>query len=183
MLYVLVGGCAWRLVPHDLVPWDVAYRWFRAWTADGTWDRVHDTLRDRVRVADGRDPQPSAAVLDSQSARSHQGGQAIGYDAGKRVRGRKRHLLVDTCGLVLRAVAHSASVQVTTKTPDPALTLLWSKRVTTARAEKAALVVVNSVVFRSSGQNLTLPGTAIDMASRISKPVLIGLAARSRVKR
>ncbi len=111
VLYVLVSGCAWRLVPHDLVPWDAAYRWFRAWTADGTWDRVHDALRERVRVADGRDPQPSAAVLDSQSARSHQGGQAIGYDAGKRVRGRKRHLLVDTCGLVLRAVVHSASVQ------------------------------------------------------------------------
>ncbi|WP_173405628.1 MULTISPECIES: IS5 family transposase [Streptomycetaceae] len=111
VLYVLVSGCAWRLVPHDLAPWDAAYRWFRAWTADGTWDRVHDALRDRVRVADGRDPQPSAAVLDSQSARSHQGGQAIGYDAGKRVRGRKRHLLVDTCGLVLRAVVHSASVQ------------------------------------------------------------------------
>ncbi|WP_425557397.1 transposase, partial [Kitasatospora aburaviensis] len=62
VLYVLVSGCAWRLVPHDLAPWDVAYRWFRAWTADGTWDRVHDTLRERVRVADGRDPQPSAAV-------------------------------------------------------------------------------------------------------------------------
>ncbi|MFF2951462.1 transposase, partial [Kitasatospora sp. NPDC057965] len=97
VLYVLVSGCAWRLVPHDLAP----CRWFRAWTADGTWNRVHETLRDRVRVADGRDPQPSAAILDSQSARSHQGGAAIGYDAGKRVRGRKRHLLVDTCGLVL----------------------------------------------------------------------------------
>lgn len=111
VLYVLGTGCAWRLVPHDLVPWDAAYRWFRTWTADGTWDRVHDTLRDRVRDAAGRDPQPSAAVLDSQSAKSHQGGEAIGYDAGKRVRGRKRHLLVDTCGLVLRAVVHSASVQ------------------------------------------------------------------------
>ncbi len=111
VLYVLGTGCAWRLVPHDLAPWDVAYRWFRLWAADGTWDRLHDALRDRVRVAAGRDPQPSAAVLDSQSAKSHQGGAAIGYDAGKRVRGRKRHLLVDTCGLVLRAVVHSASVQ------------------------------------------------------------------------
>lgn len=111
VLYVLVSGCAWRLVPRDLAPWDAAYRWFRAWAADGTWDRIHDCLRDQVRIADGRDPQPSAAVLDSQSAKSHQGGQAIGYDAGKRVRGRKRHLLVDTCGLVLRAVVHSASIQ------------------------------------------------------------------------
>lgn len=109
--YVLVSGCAWRMVPHDLAPWSTAYRWFAAWTADGTWARVHDILRGRVRAADGRDPQPSAAVLDSQSARSSEGGEAIGYDAGKRVRGRKRHLLVDTCGLVLRAVVHSASVQ------------------------------------------------------------------------
>lgn len=111
VLYVLGSGCAWRLVPHDLAPWDAAYRWFRAWSADGTWDRVHDALRDQVRQADGRDPQPSAAVLDSQSAKTSEGGQEVGYDAGKRVRGRKRHLLVDTCGLVLRAVVHSASVQ------------------------------------------------------------------------
>lgn len=111
VLYVLGSGCAWRLIPHDLAPWDAAYRWFRAWTADGTWDRVHDALRDQVRRADGRDPQPSAAVLDSQSAKTSEGGEAVGYDAGKRVRGRKRHLLVDTCGLVLRAVVHSASVQ------------------------------------------------------------------------
>jgi transposase len=111
ILYVLVTGCAWRLVPHDLAPWDVAYRWFRQWTREGVWDRVHDVLRDRVRAADGRDRQPSAAVLDSQSAKSSEGGQAIGYDAGKRVRGRKRHLLVDTGGLLLRAVVHSASVQ------------------------------------------------------------------------
>jgi transposase len=111
ILYVLRTGCAWRHVPHDLVPWDAAYRWFQAWSADGTWRRVHDALRDRVREREGRDRQPTAAVLDSQSARSAEGGEAIGYDAGKRVRGRKRHLLVDTSGLLLRAVVHSASVQ------------------------------------------------------------------------
>lgn len=111
ILYVLGSGCAWRRMPHDLAPWDVAYRWFGAWTADGTWDRVHDVLRDRVREADGRDRQPSAAVLDSQSVKSAEGGQEIGYDAGKRVRGRKRHLLVDTNGLLLKAIVHSASVQ------------------------------------------------------------------------
>ena len=111
ILYVLRTGTAWRHVPHDLAPWDVAYRWFRHWSADGIWDRVHDRLRDAVRVSEGRDPQPSAAVLDSQTAHSHQGGEAIGYDAGKRTRGRKRHLLVDTCGLLLKAVVHSASIQ------------------------------------------------------------------------
>ena len=111
ILYVLRTGCAWRHVPHDLAPWDAAYRWFRAWTADGTWRQVHEALRDRVRDRDGRDAQPSAAVLDSQSAKSAEGGEAIGYDAGKRVRGRKRHLLVDTGGLVLHRVVHAAGVQ------------------------------------------------------------------------
>jgi transposase len=109
--YVLVSGCAWRLVPHDLAPWNAAYQVFAAWTADGTWARIHDVLRDQVRERDGRDPQPSAAVLDSQSVKSCEGGEGIGYDAGKRVRGRKRHLLVDTLGLVLVGIVHSASVQ------------------------------------------------------------------------
>jgi transposase len=111
ILYVLRTGCAWRLVPHDLAPWDAAYRWFAAWSADGTWRRVHEVLRERVRETEGRHRQPSAAVLDSQSAKSAEGGEAIGYDAGKRVRGRKRHLLVDTGGLLLHRVVHSASVQ------------------------------------------------------------------------
>src|SRR3954447_26256896 len=111
ILYVLRTGCAWRHVPHDLAPWDAAYRWFAAWSADGTWRRVHEALRDRAREAEGRDRQPSAAVLDSQSTKSAEGGEAIGYDAGKRVRGRKRHLLVDTGGLVLHRVVHPASVQ------------------------------------------------------------------------
>src|SRR5215210_6411024 len=96
ILYVLRTGCAWRHVPHDLAPWDAAYRWFRAWTAEGTWRRVHDALRDRVRERDGRDAQPSAAVLDSQSVQSAEGGQALGYDAG---------------GLLLHRVVHSAGVQ------------------------------------------------------------------------
>lgn len=111
ILYVLSSGCAWRLVPHDLVPWDAAYRWFRTWSADGTWDRVHETLRDRVREAAGRDAQPSAAVLDAQSVKTSEGGAAIGYDAGKRVRGRKRHLLVDTLGLLLAVAVTTASLQ------------------------------------------------------------------------
>jgi transposase len=108
---VLRTGCAWRHVPHDLAPWDAAYRWFAAWTADGTWRRVHQVLRDQARLADGRDRHPTAAVLDSQSAKSAEGGEAIGYDAGKRVRGRKRHLLVDTDGRVLHRIVHSAAVQ------------------------------------------------------------------------
>jgi transposase len=111
ILFVLRTGCAWRHVPHDLAPWDAAYRWFTVWTADGTWRGVHEALRQRVREREDRHREPTAAVLDSQSAKSAEGGEAIGYDAGKRVRGRKRHLLVDTGGLLLHRVVHSAGVQ------------------------------------------------------------------------
>jgi transposase len=109
--YVLVGGCAWRMVPHDLAPWNTAYQYFADRVADGSWPAIHDVLRDRVRAGEGRDPQPSAAVLDSQSVKTSEGGAQIGYDAGKRVRGRKRHLLVDVLGLMLVGIVGSASVQ------------------------------------------------------------------------
>lgn len=108
--YVLRTGCAWRLAAHDLAPWHAAYRCFRAWSRQGVWDQIHETLRDQVRMAEGRDPAPSAAVLDSQTVHSAEGGQDIGYDPAKRTRGRKRHLLVDTLGLVMICCVHSAAV-------------------------------------------------------------------------
>ncbi|WP_306371677.1 IS5 family transposase, partial [Nocardiopsis sp. CC223A] len=111
IFYVLRSGCQWRMIPADLLPWDAAYRWYRTWAADGTWNRIHDALRARVREQAGRDPNPSAAVLDSQSILTGEGGQARGYDAGKRTKGRKRHLVVDTLGLVLVVAVTSASVQ------------------------------------------------------------------------
>jgi transposase len=111
IFFVLRSGCQWRMIPRDLLPWDAAYRWYRHWRRDGTWDRVHDTLRDLVRAADGRDPEPSAAVLDAQSIVSGEGGQARGFDMAKRTRGRKRHLVVDTLGLVLVVTVTSAAVQ------------------------------------------------------------------------
>jgi transposase len=111
IFFVLRSGCQWRMIPRDLLPWDAAYRWYAAWRADGTWDRIHDALRDQVRVADGRDPAPSAGVLDAQSILTGEGGQARGYDAGKRTRGRKRHIVTDTLGLLLVVMVTSASVQ------------------------------------------------------------------------
>jgi transposase len=110
ILYVLRTGCAWRLVPNDLAPWHVAYRCFRTWSAQGVWDDLHEALRDQVRRADGRDPAPSAAVLDSQTVHSAEGGQDIGWDNAKKTRGRKRHILVDTNGLLLICYLHAASV-------------------------------------------------------------------------
>ena len=111
IFYVLRSGCQWRMIPRDLLPWDAAYRWYRAWAADGTWDRIHDALRDQVRIAGGRDPAPSAGVLDAQSILTGEGGQARGYDAGKRTRGRKRHIVTDTLGMLLAVMVTSASVQ------------------------------------------------------------------------
>jgi transposase len=111
IFFVLRSGCQWRMIPRDLLPWDAAYRWYAAWRADGTWDLIHDALRAQVRVADGRDPAPSAGVLDAQSILTGEGGQARGYDAGKRTRGRKRHIVTDTLGLLLVVMVTSASVQ------------------------------------------------------------------------
>jgi transposase len=111
IFYVLRSGCQWRMVPHDLVPWWTAYRWYRTWAADGTWDTVHDRLRELARLAAGRNPAPAAAVLDAQSVKSSEGGQARGVDMGKKVTGRKRHLVTDTLGLILDAVVTAASVQ------------------------------------------------------------------------
>jgi transposase len=111
IFYVLRSGCQWRMLPHDLMPRDAAHRWFTRWRKDGTWDRIHDELRRQVRVAAGRDAEPSAAVIDAQSIKSSEGGEARGFDAGKRTTGRKRHVIVDTMGLLLVVAVTSASVQ------------------------------------------------------------------------
>jgi transposase len=110
IFYVLRSGCPWRMMPNDLAPADAAHRWFTAWRRDGTWDRLHDELRRRVRVAAGRDPEPTAAILDAQSIKSSEGGEQRGFDMGKRTAGRKRHLIVDTMGLILVVMVTSASV-------------------------------------------------------------------------
>jgi transposase len=126
ILYVTRTGCAWRYLPKDfhITPWRTVYGYFAAWRDDGTLIRLHDRLRDQARIAAGRDPQPTAAVIDSQSVKAADTvpKASRGWDNAKKVNGRKRHIAVDTAGLVLAVVITAASVQ----DRDGARPLLWN---------------------------------------------------------
>ena len=111
ILYVLRSGCAGDLLPHDFPPPGTVYDYFSRWRRDGTIERIHDALRRAVREASERDPEPSGACLDSQSVKTTAVGGIKGFDAGKLVKGRKRHVLVDTLGLLIAVVVTSAGVQ------------------------------------------------------------------------
>jgi len=124
--YLVRSGCAWRLLPHEFPPPGTVYWWFAKWAADGTLARVHDTLREQVRLQAGRNLVPSAAIIASQSVRA---GDTVprrsrGWDAGKKVNGRKRHLAVDTLGLLLVVMVTAASIQ----DRDAGRALLWRLR-------------------------------------------------------
>ena len=111
LLYQNRTGCQWDMLPHDLLPKSTVYEYFAQWRDDGTWAKVVHQLRTRVRVQAGRAPTPSAACIDSQSVKTTEvGGQERGYDGGKKIKGRKRHVLVDTIGLVLVVLITSAAL-------------------------------------------------------------------------
>jgi putative transposase len=101
MLYLTRTGCQWRMLPRDFPPWWTIYAYFRTWSRLDLWRTVNAVLRAEVRSEAGRNPEPSAAISDSQSMKTTESGGERGYDAGKKINGRKRHILVDVLGLLL----------------------------------------------------------------------------------
>jgi putative transposase len=125
LFYVVKTGIQWRFLSAEFPPWQSVYYYFRTWKNSGLIERIHDALRRAVRVKAGRSPHPSAAIIDSQSVKTTRRGGLRGFDGNKRVNGRKRHLVVDTLGLLLAVLVHSADEHESQKAPYLLKRLFW----------------------------------------------------------
>ena len=110
IFYLVRTGCQWRLLPHGFPPWSTVHTWYRRWRRDGTWQRINEILRQQTRRQAGRNPSPRASAADSQSVKTTPQGGVKGFDNGKKVQGRKRHIWVDSMGLLLAVLVTAADV-------------------------------------------------------------------------
>jgi transposase len=167
ILYLLRTGCSWRQLPKDFAAWGTVYWHFARWRKDGSLDRLHDALREEVRRAEGREAKPTAAIIDAQSVKGAAtvGAASRGYDAGKKVNGRKRHVVVDTIGLLLLVMVTTASVQDRDGARPvidamsalfPGVTLIWADGGYAGKLvewAKTAARIVLEIVKKAEGQH------------------------------
>ena len=112
VLYLVKTGCQWRMLPKDFPGWQLVYYYFSKWNGDGTIEQIHESLVEKIRVKAGKKEEPTAGIIDAQSIRTTcVSSHSSGFDAGKKIKGRKRHIVVDTLGLILCTVVHSAAIQ------------------------------------------------------------------------